>query len=258
MFASARATRMLKATRHHRRARSSRARALCNRLPMKARQIKTAAAATTPPIPTSTASSAKPKKIALLDHGFRRRARRLFCKGNERAHLRIAKADAHRRPEPKLASEHLAHRAVELDPMQDVAVANVEDISAAARLAVARLYVLLELEALERAVARQRGGDQSVPAPERRLAGKAWAERDPPDLAALLLDAAEIAAAGIEHPQHPGIELRRVRHGEILGDDAVGLHVDQDAAFITALAPAIDNIAARGRGRILRHAFLHG
>jgi hypothetical protein len=40
---------------------------------------------------------------------------------------------------PKLASEHLAHRAVELNPMQDVAVANVEDISAAARLAVARL-----------------------------------------------------------------------------------------------------------------------
>src|SRR5262249_10606827 len=59
---------------------------------------------------------------------------------------------------PKLASEHLAHRAVELNPMQDVAVANVEDISAAALLAVARLYVLLELEALERAVARKRGG----------------------------------------------------------------------------------------------------
>jgi hypothetical protein len=111
---------------------------------MKARQIKTAAAATTPPIPTSTASSAKPKKIAPLG------------------------------------------------------------------------------------------------------------------LAALLLDAAEIAAAGIEHPQHPGIEPRRVRHGEILGDDAVGLHVDQDAAFITALAPAIDNIAARARGRISPHAFLHG
>src|SRR5262249_25308343 len=142
--------------------------------------------------------------------------------------------------------------------MQDVAVANVEEISAAALLAVARLYVLLELQALERAVAQKRGGRQSVPAPERRLAGKAWAERDPLGLAALLLDAAEIAAAGIEHPQHPGIEPRRVRHGGSSVTMRSVCHVDQDAAFITALAPAIDNIAARGRGRISRHAFLHG
>src|SRR5262249_14382275 len=127
MFASARATRMLKATRHHRRARSSRARALCNRRPMKARQIKTAAAATTPPIPTSTESSAKSKKIALLDHGFRRRARRLFCRGNERALSGLPRPTPIGALTPKLASEHLAHRAVELNPMQDVAVANVED-----------------------------------------------------------------------------------------------------------------------------------
>src|SRR5262249_55573307 len=160
MFASARATRMLKATRNHRRARSSRAGALCNRLPMKARQIKTAAATATPPIPTSTASSAKPKKIALLDHGFRRRAPRLFCKGNG---VRISPRPTH------IGAPFSSTR----------------------------------------------------------------------------------QTAGIEHPQHPGIEPRRVWHGEILGDDAVGLHVDQGAAFMTALAPAIDNIAAR-------HAFLHG
>jgi hypothetical protein len=49
-----------------------------------------------------------------------------------------------------------------------------------------------------------------------------------------------------------------VRHGEILGDDAVVLHVDEDAAFMAPLAPAIDHVAAGDRGHVFRRAVLHG
>jgi hypothetical protein len=49
--------------------------------------------------------------------------------------------------------------------MQDVSVLRVDDIGAAARLAVARLDVVLEFESLEGAVAGKRGADQRVAAP---------------------------------------------------------------------------------------------
>jgi hypothetical protein len=49
-----------------------------------------------------------------------------------------------------------------------------------------------------------------------------------------------------------------MRHGQVFGDDAVALHVDQDAAFVTPLAPAIDHVAARHRGNVFRRAVLHG
>jgi hypothetical protein len=51
--------------------------------------------------------------------------------------------------------------------MQDVPVPRIDDIGAAARLAVAGLDIVLELEPLEGAVAGERGADQRIAAPER-------------------------------------------------------------------------------------------
>ena len=55
--------------------------------------------------------------------------------------------------------EQLAHGALEADPMHDVAGAGVDDVSAAARFAVPRLDVIVKLEPLKGAVARQRGAE---------------------------------------------------------------------------------------------------
>ena len=62
--------------------------------------------------------------------------------------------------------------------MQDVALAGVDDIGAAARLAVARLDVGLELQPLEGAVAGQRGADQRITPPELQPARESRAEGD--------------------------------------------------------------------------------
>jgi hypothetical protein len=96
--------------------------------------------------------------------------------------------------------EQLAHRSLEADPVQDVAVAGVDDIGAAARLAVLRLDVVLELESLESAVSRQRSGNQRVAAPEGKPAGKSRTEGDALAFTRPRIDAGEIATAGIEHP----------------------------------------------------------
>ena len=89
-------------------------------------------------------------------------------KSDERAHLGIAETHAHRRPDAGNEGrvEQLAHGALEADPMQDVAGARIDNIGAAARLAVALLDVVVELEPLESAVARKRCADQRVSAPE--------------------------------------------------------------------------------------------
>ena len=84
--------------------------------------------------------------------------------------------------------------------MQNIAAPRVDNIGAAARLGVARLDVVVELETLEGIVARQRRRDQSEVAPEGQPAQEPGAERDPLDRAARLIDAAEIAASRIEHP----------------------------------------------------------
>src|SRR5262245_23695443 len=99
---------------------------------------------------------------------------------------------------------------------------------------------------------------QGMAAPERQPAGKSRAERHPLGLAILLVDAAEIAAARIKHPQNAGIQPRRVRHGEILGDNAVGIDIDEDTALVPPLAPAIDQVAARYCRDVFRPALLHG
>jgi hypothetical protein len=49
-----------------------------------------------------------------------------------------------------------------------------------------------------------------------------------------------------------------MRHRQVLGQNAVGLHVDEDAAFVTPLAPAVDHVAAGHCRHIFRRAALHG
>ena len=78
--------------------------------------------------------------------------------------------------------------------MQDVAGARIDDIGAATRLSVARFDVVVELEPLEGAVARQRRADQRIAAPERQPPRESGAEYDLLRLARIEIDAAEIAA----------------------------------------------------------------
>ena len=45
-----------------------------------------------------------------------------------------------------------------------------------------------------------------------------------------------------------GVDARAVRHRELVGDDAVVAHVDEDAAFVAPVAPAVDHVGAADRG----------
>src|SRR5262245_26133901 len=88
--------------------------------------------------------------------------------GDQRSHLRCCKSDAHGSAGAwnKGDVEQLAHRALEGDPVQNIAVLGVDDESAAARLAIAALDVLLELEPLEGAVAGKRRADHGIAIPK--------------------------------------------------------------------------------------------
>jgi hypothetical protein len=56
------------------------------------------------------------------------------------------------------------------------------------------------------------------------------------------LDPAELAGAGVQHPQLAAIEARGVRHGQPAEDDLAGRHVDDDAAVGAPVAPAVDGV----------------
>ncbi|MNL55857.1 hypothetical protein D3C87_1793000 [compost metagenome] len=49
-----------------------------------------------------------------------------------------------------------------------------------------------------------------------------------------------------------------MRHRQLVGDDAVGLNVDQHPALVATLAPAAQDVAAADGGDVTRRAVMHG
>ena len=67
--------------------------------------------------------------------------------------------------------------------------------------------IVVELQAAERVVARERGRDQCKVSPERQATQEPGAEGDSLDVAAHFINTAEVSASGIEHPELPFANL---------------------------------------------------
>src|SRR5262245_51792877 len=153
--------------------------------------------------------------------------------------------------------KELLHLAVESDPFDDVAVADVDDEQAAPRYRFSLGELLVQRQPLKPSVARQRQRDRGIVLDKCQAAQESWIEAYIVPRSTRRVEAAEPAGAGIQNPDAPPMDARRMRHGESFGDHATVTDVDDDTAVRAVLAPSIDDVRRRAGGDIANAALLH-
>ncbi len=143
--------------------------------------------------------------------------------------------------------------------MDDVAGPDVDHHQPAARLGVARRQVGIQPEPGEGAVvAALRQADDGEIAGERQAAQIAGTEGRRLEPSRPAIDGAEMAGPRFQQPQPAVVHPRRVRHRQAVGEDFAAGDVDDHAAVVAAIAPAVGDVAAADRGDVAERTVLDG
>ena len=94
--------------------------------------------------------------------------------------------------------------------------------------------------------------------PDRQATQKPRTKRNIFFLSGRFIDARDVTAAGIQHPECTIRHARRMRHRQLVGNDPIGLNIDDDAALFPLFTPSIEHVALTDGGHVFRRACDHG
>src|SRR5207342_3031531 len=175
------------------------------------------------------------------------------------ADLRGTQADHHRiaHVRQKTDVEDFGDVAFEADPVHHIPIGQRDDLHATPRIGIALAQFFVQLETLETLVARLGQADGGNIADDRQAAQEAGEERKRDEFLRREINPAQMAGAGVEHPELAVRPSRGMRHRQPFAHDLVGLDVDDHAAVVPSVAPAVDCIALADRGDVLRLSLDH-